>query len=159
MHERLEALGLVGHAPGAGNEGNRAERGGQLVDAAPDIPLERERRVLETPLEDADVARPDDGRVAAVRDERKGRAAEREVALVGLHRGHDHSFGQREKALVEAPLEDDRALGEVDDLVEDARRIAPAADPIELGDDRPSPLGCVGLDSRAAQHLRVRGCF
>ena len=89
------------------------------------VALERERRVGEPALEHAHVPAADDLRVARVRDDRDPPPAEREVALVRLHRGDDHALGQLEELLVERGVEDVRPLDQVDDLVELAGRGPP----------------------------------
>ena len=73
-----------------------------------------------------------------------------------LHRRHDHAFGQLEEALVERALEDDRALDEMHDLVQDAGGVAPLAEPIEALRDLAQALCPIRLDARLAQRLRVR---
>ena len=93
--------------------------------------------------------------IAAVRDEREPVAAEREIALVRLHRGHDHALGQREEALVERPRLHARALDQMDDLPELSERIRPLPHLVEALADRALPLGGVRLDSCLAQDALV----
>ena len=88
----------------------------------------------------------DDLPLAAVCDQREAVSLDREVALVRLHRRHDHALRQLEKALVEAALEHDRLLDQVDDFGELAAGVAPAADRVQPFDDQPPALVCNRLD-------------
>ena len=130
-----QPLGLVGERARAREERDRAEPLGEPLDADRDVALEREARVLEPPLEHALVPGSHELGVAAVRDEREAVAAEREVALVRLHRGHDHALGQLEEALVErCPRARSRSRpGRRPPRAR--RRIAPAAERVEPRDD------------------------
>src|SRR5205807_2408123 len=121
-----------------------------------DVAVEAEARVLEPRLEDLGVAGGDDIRLAAVRDYGETRAAEREVALVRLHRRLDHAPRQREVALVEAALEHERLLDEVDHLLEHVAGVAPALKRVQPLDDRPPATRAVGIDTRREQRLRIR---
>src|SRR5205085_1980892 len=118
-----------------------AELFGERVDPPPHVALKGEARVLEPALEHVLVPGADDLRVAAVRDDREPVPPEREVPLVCLHRRLDHALGEREIALVEAPLEHERPLDEVDHLAQDARRVAPLAERVEAFADQALPLG------------------
>ena len=93
----------------------------------------------------------------AVRDERKPVPLNRKVALVGLHRRHDHPLRELQEPLVEAALEHDRLLDEVDDLGELAAGIAPAPHHVEPFDDLAAPLVGYRLDVRSAQLIGVGG--
>ena len=84
-----QAVGLVGEGARPLEEGDRAEVLGKLVDPAADVPLEREARVVEPALEHVLVPGEHELRIAAVGHEGKAAPAEREVALVRLHRRHD----------------------------------------------------------------------
>ena len=64
-----------------------------------------------------------------------------------LHRRHDDALRQREKALVERAVEHDRALDEVDDLLEHAGRVAPRSDRVETLVDEAPPLVGIRLDT------------
>ena len=119
------------------------------------VALERERRVGEPALEHAHVPAADDLRVARVRDDRDPAPAEREVALVRLHRGDDHALGQLEELLVERGVQDVRPLDQVDDLVELAARVLPPADRVERGDDLLAAHVGVRLHARLAQRRLV----
>ncbi|MFN8186781.1 MAG: hypothetical protein U0R69_06865 [Gaiellales bacterium] len=152
-----EAGRLVRHAPGSRDERDRAELRGELVDAAAHVPLEGERRVLEPPLEHALVARAHELRVTPVGNEREASRAEREVALMGLHRGRHDPLRKGQVALVVGPDEDERALDEEDDLLDHVPRVAPFTDPVESLDDRTATLLGVGLDTGRPRHRQVRG--
>ena len=93
--------------------------------------------------------------VAAVRDEGEPVAAERERALVVLHRRRDDALGKAQEALVEGTCLHPHALDEIDDLLEHVLRVAPPAELVQALDDLPVPGGAVRLDSDAAKHLRV----
>ena len=82
-------------------------------------------------------------------------ALERKVALVRLHRRLDDAWRQLQEALVEAPLEHDRALDQEDDLLDHPGRVAPAADRIEPLEDLAAALVLVGLDPGSPQDLDV----
>ena len=153
LDERDEPFGLVGKRACALEERNRVEPGGELLDPDGEIALEGESGVVEPALEHTLVASDHELRVAPVRDEREPRAGEREVALVGLHRGLDHAGRQREEALVEPAFEDGDALDEVDDLLELPERVAPAVR--QRLDDLAAPLGGIGLDTVRAERVRV----
>ena len=148
---------LLRVATGAGEERDRAEAVREPVDPHCDVPVERECGVVETPLEDQLVPGPNRLGVAAVRDEGEPVSAERKVALVGLHRRHDHPLGDTPEPLVELTGEDDRRLHEVDDLVQHGIRVAPGSQRVELRDDRRAPLAGVGDDARVAQRRLVVG--
>ena len=64
---------------------------------------------------------------------------------------------QLEVALVEAAVEDDRRLDEVDDLGQDAVRVGPAAEARRARRRSACAAPRVGLDVRGAQSLRVAG--
>ena len=119
------------------------------------VALEREARVLEAALEHVLVPSADDVRLAAVRDDGEAVAPEREVALVSLHRRLDHALRQREVALVEAALEHERPLDEVDHLTENPGGVAPLAELVEPLADHALALGRVGLDPGGAERLLV----
>ena len=77
--------------------------------ASPSIPIATSRSNVNSasssrPREHELVAGAHDIGVAAVGDEREAVAAEREVALVRLHRRDDHALGQLQEALVERAL-------------------------------------------------------
>ena len=156
LDEVDEPLRLVGERAGAGDVGDRPELRRERVDPLRDVAVEREAGVVEAVLEHRDVAGEDGRRVAAVGDDGEAVAAEREVALVRLHRRFDHAPRQPQEALVEGRVEHERALDQVHDLVELAERVAPVA---VLGQpllDRPPPLALVGLDAGRANRARVR---
>ena len=153
LDEPHEPLGLVGERACALEEGDRAEPAASCSIPDGEVALEREGRVVEPALEHALVAADHERRIAAVGDEGEAGAREREVALVGLHRRLDHPRRQREEALVEAALQHDRALDEVDDLVELPERVAPAFG--QPRDDLPPALGRVRLDAVRPQRLGV----
>ena len=108
------------------------------------------------PGEHALVSARDQLGLAAVRDEREPVAAEREVALVRLHRGRDDALGELQEPLVEAALEHGRPFVQVDDLAEHARVRVVEAERGEPVADRLLAHRLVGLDPGAAQRLRVR---
>src|SRR5204863_9344363 len=99
---------------GACKKGDRIEASGESVDPCRNISLEGEGRVLEPRLEHLRVAGRDDVGLAAVRDQREAVALDREVALVRLHRRHDHALRKLKEALVEAAVKHNRLLDEVD---------------------------------------------
>ena len=130
--------------------------------------LEAELRVLQARVEDVLVAAGDDAGVGgvAVRDGQERRAQlalgalEREVALVALHRRHQHARRQLQVAGVEPPGHDAGPLDEEHDLLELAARIAPGGarlggGGVEVGDDpRPAAL-VVGDHGRRLEGLVV----
>ena len=121
----------------------------------------RERGVVEPADQHLLVPGPDDVGVAAVCDEQEPRLergagpAHGEVALVRLHRGDHDPVGQLQIARVEAALEHDRPLDQVDDLLELAPGISPGAGGVEAGHDRRAPLGRLGHRPHAAQVVQV----
>ena len=153
--QRLEPSRLVREAARAGDERDRAQLAGKLLDPLADVAFEREVRVCEPSFEDTLVAGDDHLGIAAVGHEGEPRAFEREVALMRLHRCLDHPGRKLEEALVEAPGEDDGALDEEDDLLEHAGGVAPAADRVEPVEDLAAALALLRLDARGAQHLDV----
>src|SRR4029453_17603890 len=155
LDERAQALGLVGEGAGAGEIDDRPESPCEPLDPASDVPLERERGVVQAPLEHGLVAGPHRLRISAVGYERKAVPSQGEVALVRLHRRVDHASRQREEALVERPLENDHLLDEVDDFTELAEGIAPFAKRIEALPDEALTLGRVRLDVGGTQYLRI----
>ena len=144
--ELTEPDGLVGERARPRMERDRVELLRHGFDPDLDVPLVGEPRIVQASLQHALVPGPDDTGVAAVRDEGEAGAAEREVALMGLHRGHDHAFRQVEEALVEAPLENERRLDEIHHLLQDPGRVPPLAGRVEALDDQSAPLRRVGLD-------------
>ena len=152
---RHEALRLLGEGPAALEERDLPEPARHLVDPDGDVAVERERRVVEAALEHADVARHDQLRLAASRDEREAVAAEREIALVRLHRRVDHATRKPEERLVERRFEHDRPLGHVHDLVELSQRVVRGPELVEPLDDPPAPLVLVGLDACRAQRIEI----
>ena len=74
---------------------------------------------------------------------------------MALHGGDDHALGQAQEPLVELRLEDDRPLDHVHDLLELPERVLPVAERSELLHDAAAALGCVGLDFRRPQRVRV----
>ena len=156
VDERDEPLRLVGEAASLGEVHDRPEPAGELVDARVHVPFEREARVVQPSLQDVLVPPPHDVRVSPVRDEREAVFPEREVALVRLHRRFGHGDGKREEPLVEAALEDQRLLDEVDHLAELAQRVTPLSERVEPLADQPLPLDRIGLHAGRAERLDIR---
>src|SRR5207244_1608355 len=121
-----QPLRLLRERARPGEERDVVEPRRELVDPDLDVALEREARVVEPTLEHTLVTGPYDLGIAALRDERKPVPAEREVALVRLHRGLHDAHGQLQEPLVEGPFEHDRPLDEMDDLLEYVGRVRPA---------------------------------
>ena len=89
-----------------------------------------EHGVVEAPDEHPLVAGPDDIVAVGIGVDHRQEAGEppparrqRQVALVRLHRGHEHAVRQLEVPLVEAPRDHVHALHQVLHLVEHARRV------------------------------------
>ena len=72
-----------------------------------------------------------------------------------LHGRLDDPGGQLQEALVEAPLEDDRALDEEDHLLDDPGRVTPAADAVQALEDLAPAFLLLRLDARGPQRLDV----
>jgi hypothetical protein len=153
--ERLEPSRLVGVRARLGVEGDPFELRRHRLDPELDVSLPREPGVVQARLEHPLVPGPHDVRLAAVRHEGEPRSAKREVALVCLHRRLDHALGELEELLVEPTVEDEGALDEVDDLVQDAGRVAPLAERVKALDDQSTPLLGVDDDACRAQRLLV----
>src|SRR6266540_4121420 len=115
-----ETFGFLREGACPGDEGDGAELLQQALDSSREVPLEGEGRILEPALEHVLVTGDHGLGVTAVRHEGEAVPAQREVALVGFHRGDDHPFWQLQKSFVEIPREDHRALDEIDHLRQDA---------------------------------------
>ena len=89
LDELRQALRLVGERPGAREERDRSQVFRQRVDADLHVALERERRVLEPPLDDVLDPRANRLRLAAVGDEREAVLTERKGTNVRLDRRLD----------------------------------------------------------------------
>ena len=133
--ERLDELRkpprLVGIASAAGEERDRTEPLRETVEPHLEVTLERERRVLQPPTDDVLETAAHRLRVSAVRDEGKAVLPKREGADVVLDRGLDDPARKLQIALVEPPVDDDGVLDQEDDLLENAVRVAPAAELVQ----------------------------
>ena len=156
LDELRKPLRLVAKEPAPGEERDRTEP----LRRGSSIPTLRSR----SNVNDASSSRPSTTfskpaahrvRVAAVRDEREAVLAEREGADVVLDRGLDDPARELQVALVEPPVDDDGVLDQEDDLVEDAVRVAPAAE-ASSASTICARRALVGLDVGGAQRLDVR---
>ena len=103
---------------------------GERAEAALAVLLDGEDGVVEPADEHPLVPGPDDVVAVGIGVDHRQEAGEapaarcqRQVALVRLHRGHEHAVGQLQVPLVEAPGDHVHALDQVLHLVEHARRV------------------------------------